>query len=126
MTRTKVSPLLLCLSILSAACTKELRYTKEELLARTQAADPTATVILPRNMEEGASCMSYTSGCVSAHTVKVRQLELIAVEFMSTTEAIHAAKKYRGFYLRNWFLDDVSGEPSLERFVVEKLEAKKP
>jgi hypothetical protein len=28
--------------------------------------------------------------------------------------------------VRNWLLDDVSGEPLLERFVEKSLEAKKP
>ena len=41
-------------------------------------------------------------------------------------KAKFAAKKVRGFYVRNWMLDDVTGEPVLEKFVQESLEAKKP
>jgi hypothetical protein len=114
------------MSILAASCTKEVKYTKEDLLAKAQAADPSVTYIIPKSITAGVSCHEYTEGCVSAHIVRVKDLDLIAVEFMTEAEAIHAAKKFRGYYIRNWLLDDVSGEPILEKFVTEKLEAKKP
>jgi hypothetical protein len=118
--------ILLLLSILAASCTKEVKYSKEALLAKAQEADPTVTYILPKSMTEGVSCNDYSEGCVSAHIVRVRDLDLIAVEFMSEAEAIHAAKKFRGYYIHNWLLDDVVGEPILEKFVGEKLGGKKP
>lgn len=125
--KNKLFPLIvLTLSILSASCTKEVKYTKEELLAKAKAADPSTELLLPKGLTGGVSCADYSEGCVSAHTVKVQNLELIAVEFMSEKDALYAAKKFRGYYLRNWFLDDVTGEPILEKFVTESLEAKKP
>lgn len=114
------------LSILGASCTKEVKFTKEALLDKAQEADPTVTVILPKSINEGVQCSDYSQGCISAHIVKIKNLEVIAVEFNSESEAIFAAKKFRGYYTRNWLLDDVTGEPVLEKFVVEKLEAKKP
>lgn len=114
------------LSILCASCTKELRYTKEELYKIATRADPTVTFILPNSLTEGVNCADYSEGCHSAHIVSVQKLELIAVEFASETAAIYAAKKFKGFYVRNWMLDDVTGEPVLEKFVQEKLGAKKP
>lgn len=114
------------LSILSASCTKEVKYSKEELYAKAVAADPTTSFVIPKSISQGASCSDYTEGCLSAHIVKVQNLEMIAVEFMTEKEAHYAAKKFRGFYVRNWMLDDVAGEPILEKFVTEKLEAKKP
>lgn len=118
--------ILILLSILAASCTKEVKYTKEALLAKAQEADSSVTYILPKSMTEGVSCNDYTEGCLSAHIVRVKDLDLIAVEFMSEAEAIHAAKKFRGYYIHNWLLDDVAGEPVLEKFVTEKLDAKKP
>lgn len=114
------------MSILAASCTKEVKYTKEALLAKAQEADPSVTYILPKSITEGVTCGDYTEGCVSAHIVRVKDLDLIAVEFMTEAEAIHAAKKFRGYYIHNWLLDDVAGEPVLEKFVTEKLDAKKP
>jgi hypothetical protein len=118
--------ILLVMSILAASCTKEVKYSKEALLAKAQQADPSVTYILPKSMTEGVTCNDYSEGCVSAHIVRVKNLDLIAVEFMSEAEAILAAKKFRGYYINNWLLDDVVGEPVLEKFVTEKLGAKKP
>ena len=125
--KTFLFPLILIsLFILSASCTKEVKYSKETLLSKAQAVDPTITVILPKSMAEGVTCAEYSEGCLSAHIVRVKNLDLIAVEFMSQGEAILAAKKFRGYYTHNWLLDDVTGEPVLEKFVTEHLEAKKP
>lgn len=118
--------ILLTLSILSASCTKELKYSKEQLFDKARAADPTVTLVLPNKMTEGISCSDYSHGCLAGHIVRVKGLEMIAVEFMTEADAKYAAKKYRGYYTRNWLLDDVTGEPILEKFVVEALEAKKP
>ena len=107
-------------------CTKELKYTKEQLYLKAYAADSSTTFILPKNLNDGVQCTDYTEGCVAGHNVQVRKLDFIAVEFMTEAQAIHAAKKVRGYYSRNWVFDDVSGEPILERFVTEHLEAKKP
>ena len=118
--------ILIFLILLFASCTKELKYTKEELFAKAQKADSSVTFILPKSMGEGVTCAAYTEGCVAAHIVQVRHLDLIAVEFLTEEQAKFAAKKVRGYYLRNWLLDDVAGEPELERFAEQLLEAKKP
>jgi hypothetical protein len=116
------------LSILIASCDEkvELKYTKEELYLKAVKIDPDIKFILPKSMSEGASCQNYSKNCVSAHFVRVQNLDLIAVEFMTEKDAVFAAKKYRGLYLRNWMFDDVIGEPILEKFMIEKLEVKRP
>jgi hypothetical protein len=58
--------------------------------------------------------------------VKLKNLDFIAVEFNTEAEAKYAAKKIRGYYVRNWVFDDVTGEPILEEFVSRVLDAKKP
>jgi hypothetical protein len=111
---------------LFVSCTKELKYSKEQLLEMAKTADATTTFILPRSMEEGIHCTDYTEGCLSAHIVQVQKLNFIGVEFLTEEQAKFAAKKFRGYYSRNWLFDDVTGEPTLEKFVVKSLEAKKP
>jgi hypothetical protein len=118
--------LIIFVIFLFASCTKELKYSKEELYAKAKNADASTTFILPRTMTEGVSCGDYTEGCMSAHIVQVQKLDFIAVEFMTIDQAKLAAKKVRGYYVRNWLLDDVSGEPVLEKFAESALEAKKP
>lgn len=76
-------------------------------------------------MNEGVTCAEYGDGCVGAHIVSVSNIEMIAVEFLDEKSAVAASKRLRGYYSRNWLFDDVTGEPSLERFVVDALEAKK-
>ena len=118
--------MLLLLSILSASCTKEVKYSKEALLKKAQEADSSVQLILPRSINDGISCSAYSEGCISGHTVKVKDLELIAVEFATEEQAKYAAKKIRGYYVANWVFDDVTGEPALEEFVSRVLDAKKP
>jgi hypothetical protein len=108
------------------SCNKEEIYSKETLLKRAQTADSSVTVVLPRSMTDGVHCSDYPEGCLSAHIVRVKGLDMIAVEYPTNKEAVYAAKKVRGYYVRNWLLDDVKGEPVLEKFVSEKLEAKMP
>ena len=114
------------LSILCASCTKELKYSKEQLYLLAWKADPSVTFVVPKSISEGVSCTDYTENCLSAHTVRVKGLELIAVEFLDEASARRAAMKFRGYYVRNWLLDDVTGEPVLERFVQVELKGVKP
>ena len=108
------------------SCTKELKDTKEDILALAKDADASTTIILPKTLADGIHCSDYTEGCLSAHIVKVQNLDFIAVEFHNEEQAIYAAKKVRGFYLFNWMFDDITGEPVLERFMTQSLKAKKP
>ena len=126
--KTYLFPLFLgLLSILSASCTKEVKYTKDEILDLAQAADPSVKVILSRDKEvTNCSNGDYPEGCQNVFVVSVKDMEILAVEFLSQEQAIYAAKKVRGYYLHNWLLDDVAGEPILERFVEKELKAKKP
>ena len=83
------------------------------------------SIVIPK-MEEGVRCDEYTPPCYSGHIVKIKNLDMLALEYLSQTEAMEAAKKYRGYYTGNWFFDDVAGEPLLEEFVSKHLDAKKP
>lgn len=117
---------LILLVLLCFSCSKPVKYSKEELYAKAKAADESTALILPKSMTEGITCAEYPQGCISAHIVQVNKLDFIAVEFNTEAEAVYAAKKVRGYYVRNWLLDDVTGEPWLEKFVSKSLEAKKP
>lgn len=115
----------LSLAIIAASCTKEVKYSKEEVLAKAQAADSSVAVIIPK-IDEGVQCQTYEPPCLSGHLVSLRGIEFIALEYASEADALQAAKKVRGYYMANWMFDDVSGEPMLEKFVQDHLQAKKP
>lgn len=124
--RCMKSLLILLVVFIAASCTKELKYSKEEIYAIAKAADSSVTFILPKSISEGVNCADYAEGCQSAHIVQVRGIDFIAVEFMTEAQAKFGAKKIRGYYIRNWVFDDVTGEPTLEKFVSESLKAQKP
>lgn len=123
--RKRLPLVLILLSVLVLSCKEELKYTKEELYDKAKGADPQAQFLLPKSISEGVNCSDYGDACASGYRVKVYELELIAVEFNTEEDAKQAAKRFRGYYTRNWLLDDVAGEPILERFVQEHLGAKK-
>jgi hypothetical protein len=114
------------LSLLLIACSKEVRYSKEALLKKAQAADPSVTVILPSSMNDGVQCQEYLPPCISGHVVSVRGIEMLALEYENEAKAKEVAQKYKAYFVGNWIFDDVTGEPLLEKFVTENLGAKKP
>lgn len=114
------------LLVLLVACSKPQKWSKEKLLSMGLKKDASVSLVLPSKMTEGITCAEYGEGCVGAHIVSVQNIEMIAIEFVDEPAAMAAAKKFRGYYSRNWLFDDVTGEPILERFVTGALEAKKP
>lgn len=113
--------------LFAVSCTKdkEPTYLKEELvnLAPAEGTDKIETV-LARDINDAVPCADYGEGCLSAHRFRTRGLNFIAVEFETPTQAERAAKKIYGWTARNWLLDDVDGEPLLERWATEYLKAK--
>jgi hypothetical protein len=109
--------------LLSSCEEKPLTYTKEELYTLAKTGDPNLSLILPGNINEVIPCTDYGEGCLSVHRIMAKDLEMIAVEFDQPINAAKGAKAVRGWIVRNWVLDDVTGEPVLERFVKETLKA---
>lgn len=117
---------LLVLSILTVSCSKEVRYFKEEMYQLAVSKDSRVEFVLANNFEgKLPSCENYIEDCQHVFGVKLGMLYFIAVEYMNKAQAKKAAQKYRGYYLYNWFFDDVTGEPALEE-LMKKLDAKKP
>lgn len=88
--------------------------------------DPRIEFVLANNFEgKLSSCKDYRGKCLNVFGIKLGLLYFIGVEYISKEEAKKAAIKYRGYFLHNWFFDDVTGEPALEE-LMKKLEAQKP
>ena len=115
----------LILALVVISCAKEKKFSQDEIILMGQDVEPKATAV-PAAGADAPSCAVYSEGCKSLFYIDVQGLKLIAVEFAHESEALLAAKKFRGYYSRNWFFDDVTGEPRLERFVTTGLKAKKP
>ena len=111
---------LLLIFLFLVSCTKkDPIYTKEDLFFMARDKDPKAELILPSNINEAIDCSEYGEGCHAGHKVMIRGLEMIAVEFDTHENALIAAKSIKAWVARNWLFDDVTGEPVLEKFMIE-------
>ncbi len=104
------------------SCSDEIR-TKEQIYKTVKKHDPKAKIILPKSMDEGIKCTDYGPGCLAGHTVQVMGLEMIFVEFEKMEQARKVAVAIDAYYIFNWVLDDVIGEPILEKFVKDVFKA---
>lgn len=94
-----------------------------------QAKDPNIELIIVTDPARRILCENYhVKGCIkgTGKRIKIRLVELIAIEFDTEANARAAALAYNQYYARNWFFDDVNGEPVLESFVKEVYDAKIP
>lgn len=91
--------------------------------------DPTIELVLVTDPAKRILCENYqVKGCISGSgkRIKVRLIELIAIEFTSEKAAREAALVYDQYYARNWLFDEVKGEPVLEDFIKNVYNAKNP
>ena len=118
------------LILILSSCSEESRYTESELWNMAKEADPDIELVrIPNNEpERRILCRDYGPGCIhmSGRRLKVRMVEVIAVEFESTEQARKEAFKIDQYYARNWLFDQVTGEPVLEDFVTDTFNAKRP
>lgn len=119
----------LCLFILSSCgCSRDEKpnFSNATLLEMARKGDPELKIILPENIAQSVvDCNLYTPACRYGVKVVVKKIEMKALFYDEQEDALKAAKRMRGYVTRNWALDDVTGEPILERFVVKYLEAEK-
>ncbi len=95
------------------------------MIKMTMAAEPSVKLIIP-GLGEGVKCSDYGPGCVGAHTISLLRLQMIVVEYDNEENALKDAKRLNGYYTHNWFFDDVTGEPVLEKFVQQTYNAVNP
>ena len=88
-----------------------------------RAVDPNFDLVLPKDLNSGIQCSDYGPGCIGGVTGKVKGVEFIAVEFMNEDQAWSEARKINQYWVKNWVLDDVKGEPIIEEFVKKAFKA---
>ena len=116
--------------LLTLSCSDEEEqkpnYTNGEFLKMARLGDPNLKVIIPSSISETlVQCSDYTPPCRYGLKVIVKNVQLKALFFDDQKDALEAALRRKGYVARNWVLDDVSGEPILERYVEKYLGAKK-
>lgn len=99
------------------------------LYALAKQYDPNVKLVLAEEIGGGPICagrdgeIPYGSGCKKVFEVQVDMLILRCVEFDSVSSAQKEAIKLGEYSFKNWLFDEVSGEPPLEKFVVEAFGA---
>lgn len=118
---------LLSLFILSSCSDEEKpNFSNAEFLKMARVGDPDLEVIIPSSISETlVHCSDYTPPCRYGLKVVVKNVQLKALFFDHQKDALEAGLRIKGYVARNWVLDDVTGEPILERFVEKYLEAKR-
>lgn len=118
---------LLVILLILVGCTKgEPNYSPIEFKQMAEAGDPDMEIMVPKGLSEQlVDCSEYTPPCRYGLIVIVKKVKMRALFYNEQKAAIKAAKRIRGYVARNWVLDDVTGEPVLERFVVKHLNARK-
>ncbi len=87
------------------------------------ASDPNFQIVLPKDISSGIPCSDYGLGCLGAFEVKHRELSMIFVEFDTHENAVKVGQAINSYIIKNWVLDDVTGEPILEEFVKDAFKA---
>ncbi|MFZ4715693.1 MAG: hypothetical protein ACOYL6_18360 [Bacteriovoracaceae bacterium] len=108
-----------------SSCSKPITIPRDQLYKLTVAKDPEAHLVIP-GLGQGVKCTDYGPGCVGAHTVALKRVEMIAVEYDTEESAIKDAVRLNAYYIKNWIFDDVTDEPVLEKFVIEAYGAVNP
>ncbi len=121
--------LLLTILLSITSCSEEKRYSASQMWRMAQTKDPNIELIIVTDPTKRILCENYKAkGCIkgSGKRIKVRLVDLIAIEFDTEENAKEAARTYNQYYAKNWFFDDVRGEPVLESFIKEVYDAKNP
>lgn len=126
----KIFSLIFCLFLLFGCTGEKKRYSATELWFKALKFDETIEQVpIPQHeAHRRILCQNYGDGCVpgSGKRILIRKVELIAVEFIDEEHAKAEALRLNGYFFKNWFFDDVTGEPVLESFVKEAFGAQNP
>lgn len=115
---------LLILLILFSCTSDAPTYSREEFLGMAREGDPDLKLVAPKSISHAViQCTDYKPNCRYGVKVVVKKLEMGVLFYDEPASALKAAKRIKGYVSRNWVLDNVRGEPVLERFVKEYLKA---
>ncbi len=101
-------------------------FGNKKFLEMARKGDPDLELVIPASISETVvHCSDYTPPCRYGLKVIVKKIPMKALFYENQLDALEAGKRIKGYVARNWVLDEVAGEPILERFVTKYLEAKK-
>lgn len=93
------------------------------MLSMARKGDPNLKIKIPSIDKALVHCSDYTPSCRLGYIAVIYNLELKILYYEDQTKALKAAKRIKGYVVRNWVLDEVNGEPILEKFAKKYLSA---
>ena len=118
-----ISFFLFCFCI---SCSKKQVASKEEVFSMAYAIDPKIELVIPDSISSTVvNCSDYDPPCAHGHKVRIKKIDLIALEYLDAKMALSVAKKINGYAYYNWVFDLATGEPVLERFIEKAYGVKK-
>lgn len=124
-----LSAILLSFFVLFSSCSKKTeapeRLKVEELVKNlgpvkeVKKGDATAVPFRPEYYGTGLIPNSYK-------ILSYKDLSFLVVEFESEEMAKNEALRLKQYFHKNWLIDEVSGEPSLEDLIIYKIHAVNP
>lgn len=111
--------------VVACSCDTEI-LPQRQLLRMAEAEDPNTEVILPEDMTKGIKCSDYGPGCQSGRILRIRNVDIVLLEFNNKTSARNEALRIDQYYVKNWVFDDVTGEPVVEHFIRKVYNASRP
>ena len=125
----RFSSFIILFLLVLAACREPPKWTALEVIAMVgQQPGGASEIVMSEENTAIAKCVGYGQRCVmgSGKIFKYGLLNFVAVEFMTQEDAWFAARELGQFYSRNWLFDDVSREPSVEKLLKDRFNARKP
>ena len=119
---------LLCWSLLLGpilGCWESTQYTRREFYQLGKKSAPQLKIVRPGEEERWSSCFDYGRGCEEILNLSYQGVSFICVRYQDAGQAIQFGRSIDAYVAKNWLLDDVSGEPILERFVQRAWKAQK-
>ena len=107
------------------SCGESSRYSRRELFQLGRKYDPRLEILRPKKMGDWIRCFDYGRGCVNTLIMEYRGVTFICVRYEEAAQAIRFGRSIDAYIVKNWLLDDVSGEPVLEEFVQRAWRGKK-
>ncbi len=116
------------LFLVGCSCSPEEKpnWDNQKILELARIGDPNLRIVIPTGITETLiDCNDYNPPCRYGVKVVIKELEMNALYYESQKSALEAARRTDSYITRNWVLDDVRGEPILERFAKKYLEAQR-
>lgn len=123
----KIGSLIVVLAVIGCSKKEEDVYSRGQMFKMGKESEEKFDLVLGGDLREHLKndpCHNYGEGCVATIMVTVRGLNIIFVEFNNSKNALLEAKRINQYYVKNWVIDDVKGEPGLEKFVEKAFGAK--